>query len=330
MLGQESGREMKVLIFGGTRFMGRYLLNSLLSIGAEVTVANRGNNPPNEGSTNVICDRSQPDALDQFKDAQFDVIVDFSAYSSEWVAAAGKFFANKISKYVFISSGAVYSNSDVFPITEDFPLGPPHPFAPYASEKLKSERLLVEFSKSGYFHTVSCRLPFVLGPHNYEDRESFVFSRLMRNEPILLANGGQSVHPFVYAGDVAGAILALIKAGASVNGESFNVASPQGVTSSGFVNIAAKVCSKEAKIISYSPAEFDLDVNDFDLKNVTFPFPAMNALLSSEKLTRMTGFRPKENLESMFRIYFDWWKGLDNQGPKEYPLERRLLAEMGK
>jgi nucleoside-diphosphate-sugar epimerase len=165
---------MNVLIFGGTRFMGRYMLNELLISGATVTVANRGTRAANSGSNNVICDRSQPGALDQFANSHFDVVIDFSAYSSDWVRQAGEFFNHKISKYIFISSGAVYTNSSIFPLLEDFPIGPPHPFAPYALEKTKSENYLIEFSSKGYFQTTSCRLPFVLGPENYEDRESFL------------------------------------------------------------------------------------------------------------------------------------------------------------
>ena len=100
---------MKVLIFGGTRFMGRYVLRALLDVGVEVTIANRGTREENKGAHNVICDRSQPGALDQFKDSQFDAVIDFSAYASDWVEEAGKFFAGKISRYIFISTGAVYN-----------------------------------------------------------------------------------------------------------------------------------------------------------------------------------------------------------------------------
>jgi nucleoside-diphosphate-sugar epimerase len=306
--------------------MGRYVLRALSAIGAEVTIANRGTREPNEGSMNVICDRTQPDALEQFKDSKFDVIIDFSAYSSEWVEATGNFFKNRISQYIFISSGAVYSNSDIFPITEDFPLGPPHPFAPYAFEKNRSEGFLRGFSAKGYFKTVACRLPFVLGPENYEDRESFAFSRLLKNQPILLSNGGKAIHSFVYAGDVADALVALIHNSEKVNGLGLNIAMPQAVTSAGFVNLAAKVCGKTPKIISYNPAEYDVAVMNFDLKNVTFPFPALNAYLSSEKIHQLTGFAPKVDLEESLKIYFNWWMALHNHEPKEYPLEQRILT----
>ena len=315
---------MRVLLFGGTRFMGRYVLRALLENGAEVTIANRGTREENPGATNVKCDRAVPGSLDQFAEANFDAVIDFSAYASAWVEEAGEFFANKISKYIFISTGAVYSSSNIFPITEDFPKGPPHLFADYAREKIRSESLLIEFSKKGYFQTASCRLPFVLGPDNYEDRESFVFSRLLNGDPIYLANGGKSIHSFIYAGDVAAAVMAILKAGESVDREAFNIAIPQTITSRGFVDIASKVSGKTPNVISYSPADFGIVTSNFDLKNVAFPFPENNAFLSSERIKSVLNFIPKFSLEEMLATYYSWWLNKSDLAPKEYPLENRI------
>ena len=309
--------------------MGRYMLEELLKSEATVTIANRGTREPNNGSINVLCDRSQPGALDQFADSHFDAIIDFSAYSSDWVKETGEFFKHRISKYIFISTGAVYTNSSIFPITEDFPIGPPHPFAPYALAKTESENYLLDFAEKGYFQTTACRLPFVLGPDNYEDRESFVFSRILLGEPILLANGGKAIHSFIYAGDVANAVMAIIKSGSKANKQAFNIAIPQTITSEGFVEAAARACGHQAKIISYNPVEHNVDVANFDLKNVAFPFPALNAYLGSAKIKELLGFEPKENLDGMMRIYYEWWVKNCNPMPKEYPLEQRILTTMG-
>ena len=72
---------MKVLLFGGTRFMGRYVLRALLDVGVEVTIANRGTREENKGAQNIICDRSQPGALEQFKDSHFDAVIDLRSGS---------------------------------------------------------------------------------------------------------------------------------------------------------------------------------------------------------------------------------------------------------
>ena len=321
---------MNVLIFGGTRFMGRYVLRALLEVGIDVTIANRGTREENKGAHNVICDRSQPGALEQFKDSKFDAVIDFSAYASDWVEQAGNFFAGKISRYIFISTGAVYTSSQVFPITEDFPKGPPHPFAPYAAEKNRSESLLREFSSKGAFDTTALRLPFVMGPDNYEDRESFVFSRLLAKQPIFLANGGKSIHSFIYAGDVASAIVRILSLNRTNGSEEFNLAVPQATTSRGFVDLASEVCGIEPIVISYQPEEFQIDTINFDLKNVAFPFPENNAYLSSEKILHQLGFAPAYDLKSMLAEYYEWWMKGPNKEPKEYPLESRIKEALGK
>ena len=321
---------MNVLIFGGTRFMGRYVLRALLDVGIDVTIANRGTRAENKGAHNVICDRSQPGALEQFKDSKFDAVIDFSAYASDWVEQAGNFFAGKISRYIFISTGAVYTSSQVFPITEDFPKGPPHPFAPYAAEKIRSESLLREFSSKGAFDTTALRLPFVMGPDNYEDRESFVFSRLLSKQPIFLANGGKSIHSFIYAGDVASAIVRILSLSRSKGSEEFNLAIPQATTSRGFVDLASEVCGIEPIVVSYQPEEFQIDTINFDLKNVAFPFPENNAFLSSEKILTRLGFAPAYGLQSMLSEYYEWWMKGPNKAPKEYPLESRIKEALGK
>jgi nucleoside-diphosphate-sugar epimerase len=321
---------MNVLIFGGTRFMGRYVLRALLDVGIDVTIANRGTRAENKGAHNVICDRSQPGALEQFKESKFDAVIDFSAYASDWVEQAGNFFAGKISRYIFISTGAVYTSSQVFPITEDFPKGPPHPFAPYAAEKIRSESLLREFSSKGAFDTTALRLPFVMGPDNYEDRESFVFSRLLSKQPIFLANGGKSIHSYIYAGDVASAIVRILSLSRSKGSEEFNLAIPQATTSRGFVDLASEVCGIEPTVISYQPEEFQIDTINFDLKNVAFPFPENNAFLSSEKILTRLGFAPAYDLKSMLSVYYEWWMKGPNKAPKEYPLESRIKEALGK
>jgi len=321
---------MNVLIFGGTRFMGRYVLRALLDVGIDVTIANRGTRAENKGAHNVICDRSQPGALEQFKDSKFDAVIDFSAYASDWVEQAGNFFAGKISRYIFISTGAVYTSSQVFPITEDFPKGPPHPFAPYAAEKIRSESLLREFSSKGAFDTTALRLPFVMGPDNYEDRESFVFSRLLSKQPIFLANGGKSIHSFIYAEDVASAIVRILSLSRSKGSEEFNLAIPQATTSRGFVDLASEVCGIEPIVVSYQPEEFQIDTLNFDLKNVAFPFPENNAYLSSEKILTRLGFAPAYDLKSMLAEYYEWWMKGSNKAPKEYPLENRIKEALGR
>lgn len=319
---------MKALVFGGTRFMGRYVAQALLDAGWAVTVANRGTRAAMPAVESVCCDRSVPGALDALRGRTFDAVIDFSAYSSSWVAQAGAAFAGNISRYIFISSCAVYSESQRFPVTEDFPLAPPHPHQQYAAEKIRSERLLVEFSQQGAFQTVSCRLPFVLGPENYEDRESFAFSRLLAGAPILLTNGGNAIHSFVYAGDVAQTLIALLRADDKVDRQAFNIAIAQATTSRGFIEACAAVSGKEPDLRSIPVGDLGFDQQDFDLKNLTFPFPHFNFHASADKLRQFTGFAPRYSLPEMLQVYYDWWIRRGDFEPKLYAREQAALRRL--
>jgi nucleoside-diphosphate-sugar epimerase len=169
-----------------------------------------------------------------------------------------------------------------------------------------------------------------MGPDNYEDRESFVFSRLLSKQPIFLANGGKSIHSFIYAGDVASAIVRILSLSRSKGSEEFNLAIPQATTSRGFVDLASEVCGIEPIVVSYQPEEFQIDTINFDLKNVAFPFPENNAFLSSEKILTRLGFAPAFDLKSMLSVYYEWWMKVPNKAPKEYPLESRIKEALGK
>jgi len=319
---------MQVLVFGGTRFMGRYAIQALLAAGHEVTVANRGSRPPVPGVTSLVCDRSLPDALAVLSDRHFDVVIDFSAYASHWVAEAGARFAGLIGRYIFISSCAVYSESQNFPLGEDRPIGPPHLHEAYAAEKIRSEKLLVEFSQRGAFQTVACRLPFVLGPENYEDRESFVFSRLHAKQPILLTNGGNALYSFVYAGDVAQALLALIDADARVDGQAFNIILPEATTARGFVEACAAVAGQSADMRTVPLAELGYAMQDFDLRNLSFPFPHFHFYASADKLRRLTGFEARTSLPDMLQHHHSWWLAQADLLPRPYAREQALLQRL--
>lgn len=317
---------MKVLIFGGTRFMGRYVCREFLNAGYEVTIANRGSNQAVDGVKSLSVDRSIPGAIEVLRGKEFDLVIDFSAYPSAWVKEAGELLKGKIGRYLFISSGAVYKKSNHFPIKEHFELAPHELFYTYSDEKIKGERFLVEFSKQDYFETVSCRLPYVMGIDNYEDREAFVLSRILNNRPVLVPNKGQAVLSFIYAGDVARALLALSRADSSVNGEAFNIAMPEGTTGIGFVNICAEVIGKEAKVHFIDPSRQELQRENFNLKDMLFPFPDYTGFLDSSKLETYTGFTPRYNLKACIEEFYQDMLESGKTNPKPYELENLALS----
>src|SRR5271165_6912487 len=110
---------MRVLMLGGTRFVGIRVAQLLLEAGAEVTILHRGvTGPPGDGTTSIIGDRSQHDGLAGLGNARFDAVLDLSGYFSDWTRAAVETLTGRVANYVFISSGAVYRPSPELPWPE--------------------------------------------------------------------------------------------------------------------------------------------------------------------------------------------------------------------
>lgn len=320
---------MKVLIFGGTRFMGKYVSDTLLAAGWQVAIANRGTRDSISEVTHINCDRSDPKNLTQFKNMEFDYVVDFSAYDSNWVEQAAPIFNGRIKRYLFISSGAVYKPAERYPIQEHFPVEAAGQFSEYAAQKIRSENLLKKFEAEGYFETVSCRLPYVLGAYNYEDREEFVLSRLLSDRPIVVPDGGKAIHSFIYAGDVATAILKLLQAESHVSGEAFNISISETYTTLGFIEACAQVAGKIPKLAPLNLESAGLTTDRFDLRDLLFPFPQTNGYLDNTKLRKYIGFTPTFGLTEMINQFYQWWLKQGSIAPRKYQREDLALKALG-
>ena len=101
---------MNILIIGGTRFQGRYLVNELLVAGHAVTVFHRGSHAidPCSGLTDIIGDRNTPADLARHSDLEFNACIDTCAYLPTQIELVVD--SIKVRHYCLISS--VYVNAD--------------------------------------------------------------------------------------------------------------------------------------------------------------------------------------------------------------------------
>ncbi|HVE56278.1 MAG TPA: NAD-dependent epimerase/dehydratase family protein [Pyrinomonadaceae bacterium] len=100
---------MKVLIIGGTKFLGRHLIDAALQNGHEVTLFNRGTKYSDEAIERVEQihgDRNSD--LENLGDRRFDAVIDTSGYLPQTVKISAEFLKEKTGQYVFISSASVY------------------------------------------------------------------------------------------------------------------------------------------------------------------------------------------------------------------------------
>jgi nucleoside-diphosphate-sugar epimerase len=297
--------------------------------GADVTVLHRGiTHEPYKGTTSIIGDRSQSDGLAGLGDQRFDAVVDLSAYFSEWTKAAAEVLAGRVAHYIFISSGAVYRPTPELPWTEATPLGPNPIWGRYGEEKVASENTLWDAYAKGTYGVTTFRYPFILGPGNFVDRESFVFSRLEAHRPILLPDGGTALNQFVYVDDVARALVAALKRPDVASGQAYNCAHSKVITNYGWVKLCADVLGIEPNIVSINERELDVALPTVDLTNVVFPYPSEHYALDGSKLTRELGVEMTTGNRRMLEEFAAAWGSVADHSPRHYEREDKALAAL--
>lgn len=103
---------MRLLVLGGTRFLGRAVAAEAVTRGHDVTCAARGESGPvPDGVTLVRVDRDADDGLAPLAGSTFDAVVDVATISYPWVAAALRALAADVGHWTFVSSINVYANA---------------------------------------------------------------------------------------------------------------------------------------------------------------------------------------------------------------------------
>jgi nucleoside-diphosphate-sugar epimerase len=117
---------MRVLIMGGTRFIGVYLTKILVEKGHEVVLFNRGNKPvPVEGVQQIQGDRKDAAQLKaKLANESFDAIFDNNGREMSDTQPLAEIFQGKVKHFVYVSSAGVYQKSDQLPHIEGDPVDP--------------------------------------------------------------------------------------------------------------------------------------------------------------------------------------------------------------
>ena len=95
---------MRLLVLGGTRFLGRGVVDAALAAGDEVTTFTRGTSgEPPPGVEALHGDRNRPDGLDVLRGREWDAVVDTSGYVPVVVGRGAELLADRVGHYVFVS-----------------------------------------------------------------------------------------------------------------------------------------------------------------------------------------------------------------------------------
>ncbi|KAF5771707.1 putative NAD-dependent epimerase/dehydratase, NAD(P)-binding domain superfamily [Helianthus annuus] len=287
----------KILVMGGTRFIGIFLSRLLVEEGHQVTLFTRGKAPvtqplPGEAEDaynafkskilHLKGDRKDYDFVRTSLAAEgFDVVYDINGREAEEVEPILDALPN-LEQYIYCSSAGVYLKSDLLPHREIDAVDPKSRH----KGKLETEALL---ESKGVNYT-SVRPVYIYGPLNYNPVEEWFFHRLKAGRPIPIPNAGLQVTQLGHVKDLATAFIKVL-GNEKASKQVYNISGDRYVTFDGLARACAKAGGfPEPEIIHYNPKEFDFG------KKKAFPFRDQHFFASVEKAKEELGIIPEYSL----------------------------------
>ena len=287
---------MKILVMGGTRFVGRPLVARLQAQGHALTLFTRGKNPVPAGVEHLCGDRSSDEGLSALQGRSFDVIVDSSGRKQEDSSRVVAITGAPSHRFVYVSSAGVYADSEQWPLDESSPTDPQSRHAGKADTEAWLRKEGIPFT--------SFRPTYIYGPGNYNPVERWFFDRIVHNRAIPLPGDGSTITQLGHVEDLAEAMARCIEVDAAAN-RIYNCSGKQGISFRGLIHAAAVACGRDPDgldLRSFNPSDLDPKARK------AFPLRLNHFLTDITRVERELAWQPS----------FDLAKGLADSYINDY------------
>lgn len=311
---------MRILIMGGTRFIGVALTKILVQQGHEVVLFNRGNKTaPIDGITQIHGDRKNANQLkEKLASESFDAIFDNNGRELSDTQPLVEIFADKIKHFIYVSSAGVYLPSEEMPHYEGDAIDP--------KSRHKGKHDTESYLATSGTPFTSVRPTYIYGPGNYNDLEAWFFDRIVRNRPILIPGDGKYFTQFGHVEDLAMAMAAVLGNNQAI-GQIYNISDTRFVTFTGLAQLCAEAAGKskqELELIYYDSNQFSFG------KRKAFPIRAKHFFADVHKAMQDLEWQPKFDLLSGLRDSFqnDYLVQQRDQAEIDFSLDDEILSQI--
>ncbi len=265
---------MRVLIIGGTRFIGPLVVKKLFACSHDITLFHRGKSQAAVPTDikHILGDRKNlPEFQDEFKRIQPDIVLDMIPITEQHAKLVMKTFQGIAQRVIAISSQDVYRAYGILigkedgleetPLTEDSTLR--RKLYPYRGEKPRAQddplKILDDYDKIPIERIVMgdselpgtvLRLPMVYGPGDYQHRLFEYLKRMDDKRPAIILDRGLAEwrSSVGYVENVADAIALAVTSERARN-RIYNVAEPEGPTIAEWVRLIGKAAGWDGEVI---------------------------------------------------------------------------------
>lgn len=210
---------MRILIIGGTRFLGRHLVESTLAHNHDVTLFNRGKSNPAlfPQLETIIGDREHD--VDKLNGRIWDAVIDVAGYVPRIVRLSAEALQENVARYVFISTISVYRDFKQIGIDESYPVGKIEDETveeitgeTYGPLKALCEQVVQDTYRE---RALIVRPGLIVGPHDPTDRFTYWPVRVARGGDVLAPQKPEAAIQVIDVRDLADFIIKLIQDNAS-------------------------------------------------------------------------------------------------------------------
>jgi nucleoside-diphosphate-sugar epimerase len=254
---------MKILFIGGTGCLSSACSQLAVESGFEMFHLNRGetNRKVSKTVQNIRTDiRDKQSVINALGDLQFDVVVDWIAFTPEHIETDLEIFGGRTNQFIFISSASAYKTPVNYPVTESTPLA--NPFWQYSRDKIACEESLIKAFRRDQF-------PFTIvrPSHTYDETRLplrgryTIINRMRQGKKVIVHGDGTSLWTLTHHQDFAKGFVGLMGNSHAV-GEIFHITSDEFLTWNQIYELSARAAGTSVKIVHIPSdilAEYDAE-----------------------------------------------------------------------
>ncbi|MFG2290570.1 NAD-dependent epimerase/dehydratase family protein [Streptomyces sp. NPDC048595] len=245
---------MRLLMLGGTEFVGRAVTEAALARGWQVTVFHRGTHAPPEGVAALHGDRTEAAGLAALETGEWDAVVDTWSGAPAAVRDAARLLAGRARSYVYVSSRSVYEYPAAYGLGEDGPLVAGSADATdsddYAVAKRGAELAALDVFGD---RALLVRAGLILGPYENIGRLPWWLGRIARGGTVLAPGPRETALQYVDVRDLAEWTLDAVRSGL---GGAYNLVSEVGHATMGeLLESCVKVTGSDAELRWTAPED---------------------------------------------------------------------------
>ncbi|MFF7591488.1 NAD-dependent epimerase/dehydratase family protein [Kitasatospora purpeofusca] len=237
---------MRLLLLGGTEFVGRAVAEAALERGWEVTVFHRGTHAAPAGARVLHGDRTAEGGLAALAEGEWDAVVDTWSAAPSAVRDSARLLAGRVGRYAYVSSRSVYAYPRPAGADESAPLvegSPDDGEMPYAESKRGGELAALDAFGD---RALLIRAGLIVGPYENIGRLPWWLDRIARGGPVLAPGPRDLAVQFIDVRDLAIWTLDAVAAGL---GGPYDLVGPRGHTTMGeLLEACAKATGAEPEL----------------------------------------------------------------------------------